>query len=407
MVSMWSGRPLRLFQEQFVRCFIHLSGAYFSCLYVFASPHRLLTLCRIHTATVVVAVIMLPVEATLFARGVDDASKWMSFFVLCGIMECVRLVVVVLVERRARHIRDGFDLFQPVEEETSQLWNSRLCRLVRLTTCAACFMYVYAISWRYQQQPCRGRANVLIDGGADDITMACEVFELVCSLMVMANVMLVVSFYMALVAHQQFRSEFVPPGGGAMPVDLLEWMPVFEYGVSEPPAVQQQASREADQTCTVCLSDFERGDKVRRLFCGHDFHRECVDGWLARSSTCPLRCKIDLQATARCYADGVPRLVYTDTEDAPSLIGRDREGAPETHNVERSPQTEGFMSMWATSLVPHDASSPFHDEVQRQESDVEAPATANVASQFPELSSESRESEPAVDEAVDRGENGV
>lgn len=32
--------------------------------------------------------------------------------------------------------------------------------------------------------------------------------------------------------------------------------------------------------CMVCLSDFESGDRVRTLPCGHYFHLSCADAWL-------------------------------------------------------------------------------------------------------------------------------
>ncbi|KAM7276584.1 hypothetical protein ACFE04_018450 [Oxalis oulophora] len=41
--------------------------------------------------------------------------------------------------------------------------------------------------------------------------------------------------------------------------------------------------------CSVCLSDFEEGDKVRRLKCKHTFHKDCLDKWLHEFfATCPL-----------------------------------------------------------------------------------------------------------------------
>eukprot|EP00913_Durusdinium_trenchii_P010604 g9948.t1 len=33
---------------------------------------------------------------------------------------------------------------------------------------------------------------------------------------------------------------------------------------------------------------------MRRLSCTHGFHQECVDSWLARIPTCPLRCPIEI-----------------------------------------------------------------------------------------------------------------
>lgn len=41
--------------------------------------------------------------------------------------------------------------------------------------------------------------------------------------------------------------------------------------------------------CRVCLSEFEEGEKVRKLKCQHTFHRDCLDKWLQQYwATCPL-----------------------------------------------------------------------------------------------------------------------
>ncbi|KAG8093703.1 hypothetical protein GUJ93_ZPchr0012g20548 [Zizania palustris] len=41
--------------------------------------------------------------------------------------------------------------------------------------------------------------------------------------------------------------------------------------------------------CSVCLQDFQNGEKVRSLpDCWHVFHVPCIDGWLIKHGSCPL-----------------------------------------------------------------------------------------------------------------------
>ena len=55
----------------------------------------------------------------------------------------------------------------------------------------------------------------------------------------------------------------------------------------------------AEEECAVCLGDFEQGDLLRQMRCGHRFHCACIDEWLigkgrahasSRLPACPL-CK--------------------------------------------------------------------------------------------------------------------
>lgn len=49
--------------------------------------------------------------------------------------------------------------------------------------------------------------------------------------------------------------------------------------------------------CSICLSDFEEGEKLVRLPCSHIFHQDCVLSWTSNHVRCPL-CNFDLESVA-------------------------------------------------------------------------------------------------------------
>eukprot|EP01012_Entosiphon_sulcatum_P005377 TRINITY_DN12380_c0_g1_i1.p1 TRINITY_DN12380_c0_g1~~TRINITY_DN12380_c0_g1_i1.p1 ORF type:complete len:165 (-),score=13.78 TRINITY_DN12380_c0_g1_i1:37-507(-) len=56
-------------------------------------------------------------------------------------------------------------------------------------------------------------------------------------------------------------------------------LPCFTY--------QNCAAPPDEQTCTICLEEFENGTWIRALPCLHKFHLTCANDWLVRSTTCP------------------------------------------------------------------------------------------------------------------------
>ena len=57
-----------------------------------------------------------------------------------------------------------------------------------------------------------------------------------------------------------------------------------------------------ESDCTICLNNFTRGDAIRKLRCGHEFHKDCIDPWLLNNSVrCPI-CRMD----QRGNIDGSP-----------------------------------------------------------------------------------------------------
>ena len=43
----------------------------------------------------------------------------------------------------------------------------------------------------------------------------------------------------------------------------------------------------SENCCAICLSDYESGEQLRVLPCGHRFHKACVDEWLRVNASCP------------------------------------------------------------------------------------------------------------------------
>eukprot|EP00567_Pseudictyota_dubia_P012266 CAMPEP_0197441668 /NCGR_PEP_ID=MMETSP1175-20131217/7898_1 /TAXON_ID=1003142 /ORGANISM="Triceratium dubium, Strain CCMP147" /LENGTH=442 /DNA_ID=CAMNT_0042971991 /DNA_START=372 /DNA_END=1700 /DNA_ORIENTATION=- len=48
-------------------------------------------------------------------------------------------------------------------------------------------------------------------------------------------------------------------------------------------------------SCSICLGDYEEGERLIRLPCGHVYHEECVSAWVSNHVRCPL-CNYDLEA---------------------------------------------------------------------------------------------------------------
>eukprot|EP00427_Karlodinium_veneficum_P033917 CAMPEP_0169285526 /NCGR_PEP_ID=MMETSP1016-20121227/58748_1 /TAXON_ID=342587 /ORGANISM="Karlodinium micrum, Strain CCMP2283" /LENGTH=380 /DNA_ID=CAMNT_0009375045 /DNA_START=27 /DNA_END=1166 /DNA_ORIENTATION=+ len=54
--------------------------------------------------------------------------------------------------------------------------------------------------------------------------------------------------------------------------------------------------RNDENKCMICMEHFADGDVLRTLPCLHRYHKQCVDTWLHRSSSCPI-CKRDVTDT--------------------------------------------------------------------------------------------------------------
>ncbi|KAL9245145.1 hypothetical protein vseg_018828 [Gypsophila vaccaria] len=61
-----------------------------------------------------------------------------------------------------------------------------------------------------------------------------------------------------------------------------------------PVIVYKESFSVNDTQCSVCLGDYQAEEKLQQIpGCGHTFHLNCIDHWLATHTTCPL-CRLSL-----------------------------------------------------------------------------------------------------------------
>jgi hypothetical protein len=119
------------------------------------------------------------------------------------------------------------------------------------------------------------------------------------------------------------------------------------------------------ELCSICLDEYEAGDRLRCLPCNHVFHSKCIGRWLSeRSATCPL-CKTDLWEEEE----------EVDQEEEASLVRANEGGTQEPNmevqswldqlfglNVERNPETGQPVEATVTTAPPQ--------EVTREDTEV-------------------------------------
>lgn len=55
-------------------------------------------------------------------------------------------------------------------------------------------------------------------------------------------------------------------------------------------AVVARYSQECDMKCSICQEEYEEGDELGKIECGHGYHSQCIQQWLVQKNQCPI-CK--------------------------------------------------------------------------------------------------------------------
>jgi len=76
-------------------------------------------------------------------------------------------------------------------------------------------------------------------------------------------------------------------------------------------------------TCTICFCPFEEGDLIGDLSCKHEFHVECLKGWVQCKNACPL-CNVRLGKPERPVPEETTANTTNDTNNTNETEGSQR-----------------------------------------------------------------------------------
>ncbi|XP_009776172.1 RING-H2 finger protein ATL8 [Nicotiana tabacum] len=97
--------------------------------------------------------------------------------------------------------------------------------------------------------------------------------------------------------------ENMPPANKGLKKKVLKSLPKYKYDPSSTVAGNGASAVTAE--CAICLVEYVQGDEIRVLpQCGHVFHLQCVDTWLASHASCPSCRQILVGTRSRCRKCG-------------------------------------------------------------------------------------------------------
>ncbi|TYH24567.1 hypothetical protein ES288_A03G102200v1 [Gossypium darwinii] len=99
-----------------------------------------------------------------------------------------------------------------------------------------------------------------------------------------------------------------------------------------------------DTQCAVCLGEYQAEDKLQQIpACGHTFHMDCIDHWLANHTTCPL-CRLSVLTSSDklpVFQAANPQVSSNPVNSNGLAVQTVAENCEETHGVQPLEQTIG------------------------------------------------------------------
>eukprot|EP00927_Polykrikos_kofoidii_P050870 TRINITY_DN44716_c0_g1_i1.p1 TRINITY_DN44716_c0_g1~~TRINITY_DN44716_c0_g1_i1.p1 ORF type:complete len:291 (-),score=37.08 TRINITY_DN44716_c0_g1_i1:283-1155(-) len=162
-----------------------------------------------------------------------------------------------------------------IQECVRQLTHSSAWRTSKVVSIATYGWFILGVVWLLNStfcKPCPGLYRLSL----------AVIFTAVARLS-----MTLVVFYHSFPPRFQGPQQPAKPRGATQ--ELIDAMPLVKFS-------SEQFDNGSENSCAVCLSEFQWDEILRRLPCDHSFHRACIDKWLKRNKVCPL-CLQDIELT--------------------------------------------------------------------------------------------------------------
>ncbi|XP_072953230.1 RING-H2 finger protein ATL58-like [Typha angustifolia] len=95
-------------------------------------------------------------------------------------------------------------------------------------------------------------------------------------------------------ANHLSRGDLPRPSESGIKKEVREMLPVVVF---------KESFLIRETQCSVCLGEYQSDERLQRIPpCGHTFHVDCIDHWLATNTTCPL-CRVSLLPVTKVAAN--------------------------------------------------------------------------------------------------------
>lgn len=118
---------------------------------------------------------------------------------------------------------------------------------------------------------------------------------------------------------------------------------------------------ETHTECVICLSDYEKDDKVITLPCGHTFHKDCGMTWLVEHNVCPT-CRYELPKQTETTMATAQTATQTTPAPATAVASTTAQPEPEPTSQDTTTNVTGVRRQRPTETFrPRDVRQRVHE----------------------------------------------